>query len=103
MSTSTRPSPVNVQQDSTHAWLQGGGEMGDLIRSKDWSATPIGPIESWPPVLRMIVPLLPANPFSMLLWWGPENISIYNDPFCPVLGNKHPWALGQPVHKCWSE
>jgi PAS domain S-box-containing protein len=100
---STRPSPVNVQQDSTHAWLQGGGEMGGLIRSKDWSETPIGPIESWSPTLRMMVPFLLANRFPMLLWWGPEYISIYNDPYRPVLGNKHPWALGQPVHQCWSE
>lgn len=29
-------------------WLIGGGEMGKLIRSKDWSQTPLGPIGSWP-------------------------------------------------------
>jgi PAS domain S-box-containing protein len=100
---SIHPSTVNFQQDSTHAWLQGGGEMGALIRSLDWSATAIGPIESWSPALRMMVPFLLANRFPLLLWWGPEYISIYNDPYRPVLGNKHPSALGQPVHQCWSE
>ena len=29
--------------------------------------------------------------------------SIYNDPYCPVLGNKHPWGLGRPVSECWKE
>src|SRR5262249_2600240 len=25
------------------------------------------------------------------------------DPYRPVLGTKHPWALGTPVRDCWSE
>lgn len=29
--------------------------------------------------------------------------SIYNDPYRPVLGAKHHWALGQPVSECWKE
>jgi len=88
---------------SAHAWLQRGGEMGALIRSLDWSATPIGAMDSWSPALRMMVQFLLANRFPMLLWWGPQYISIYNDPYRPILGNKHPWALGQPVSACWSE
>ena len=77
--------------------------MGELIRSLDWGATPIGPIESWSPALRMMVQFLLANRFPMLLWWGAQYISIYNDPYRPILGNKHPWALGQPVSVCWNE
>jgi PAS domain S-box-containing protein len=85
------------------AWLRGGGEMGERIRSLDWEATPIGPMESWSPALRMMVQFLLANRFPMLLWWGPQYVCIYNDPYRPVLGNKHPWALGQPVRTVWSE
>ena len=44
-----------------------------------------------------------ANRFPLLLWWGPQYISIYNDAYRPVLGAKHPRALGQPVRECWSE
>jgi hypothetical protein len=29
-------------------WLAGGGELGKLIREKDWSQTPLGPIPGWP-------------------------------------------------------
>lgn len=32
-----------------------GGEMDELIRSMDWSKTPLGPIESWPESLRTTV------------------------------------------------
>jgi len=36
-------------------WLLGGGEMAKVIRAKDWSGTPLGPIESWPQSLRTSV------------------------------------------------
>src|SRR6185436_10723708 len=85
------------------ARLRGGGEMAERIRSLDWEATPVGPMESWSPALRMMVQFLLANRFPMLLWWGPQYVCIYNDPYRPILGNKHPWALGQPVRTVWSE
>jgi PAS domain S-box-containing protein len=77
--------------------------MSERIRALDWSLTPLGPIASWSPALRMMVRLLLVNRFPMLLWWGPRYISIYNDAYRPVLGTKHPRALGQPVDECWSE
>lgn len=77
--------------------------MGALIRAFDWSTTPIGSADTWSPALRMMVRFLLANRFPLLLWWGPQYISIYNDSYRPVLGNKHPWALGRPVRECWSE
>jgi hypothetical protein len=32
-----------------------------------------------------------------------QYVSIYNDAYIPVLGLKHPIALGLPVRECWSE
>jgi hypothetical protein len=34
--------------------LAGGGEMGRLMRSMDWSKTAIGAVECWSPALRMM-------------------------------------------------
>jgi len=84
-------------------WLTGGGEMGDLIRSIDWSKTPLGPLASWSSNLKMMVRFLLANRFPLLLWWGPEFIQIYNDPYRPILGTKHPKSMGQPTSECWAE
>ena len=39
------------------SWLAGGGQMGALIRSMDWSKTPLGPVDSWPQSLRTSVSL----------------------------------------------
>ncbi|HXY39589.1 MAG TPA: ATP-binding protein [Vicinamibacteria bacterium] len=77
--------------------------MGALMRAKDWSRTPLGAVEGWSPALRTMTSILLANRFPMLLWWGQDSISIYNDAYVPVLGVKHPQALGQPVRECWSE
>jgi PAS domain S-box-containing protein len=83
--------------------LLAAGEMGELVRSLDWSATPLRAPENWSPALRTTVRIVLANRFPQLLWWGPDYISIYNDAYRPILGRKHPWALGKPVRDCWSE
>ena len=45
--------------------------MGALMRTMDWSKTPIGPVESWSPTLRMMVRVLLVNRFQLFVWWGP--------------------------------
>jgi signal transduction histidine kinase len=82
-------------------WLVGGGEMGKLIRSMDWSDSPLGPIESWPQSLRTTVNLCLASNFPIALAWGPEFVQIYNDGYWPICGGKHPHSMGQNFTKCW--
>ena len=77
--------------------------MGVLMRTIDWSQTAIGAVESWSPALQMMVRLLLANRFQLILWWGPEFCQLYNDAYLPVLGAKHPQAMGQPGRECWPE
>jgi len=82
----------------------GDGEMAGRMRAFDWGSTPIGPVSSWSPTLRTMVPFLLANRFPMLLWWGAEYIQLYNDAYVPILGKKHPErSLGAPVRECWDE
>ena len=40
------------------AFLSGGGELGELIRGFDWSATPLGTPEFWPQNLRMALRIM---------------------------------------------
>ena len=93
------------EQDSTaaHALFAGPGEMRALCRAKDWSATPLGPIEEWPASLRTAVGLVLASPTAMIVLWGPELVQIYNDGYREVMGTKHPAGLGQPTRQCWPE
>ncbi len=95
--------PLRCEADLPSGFPSGGSEISTLMRTLDWSATPLGAVETWSPALRMMVSFLLANRFPLLLWWGPDYISIYNDAYRPILGVKHPWALGKPVRECWSE
>jgi PAS domain S-box-containing protein len=85
-------------------FLAGGGEMGALTRGYDWSATPIGPPDTWPQSLRTAVRILLNTNHPMFIWWGPELIQFYNDAYRQTMGpERHPSALGQPGRECWAE
>ena len=79
------------------------GEMAARIRAKDWSATALGPADRWPQSLRTATSICLESGFPMLVCWGPELVMLYNDGYVPVLGAKHPNALGQPLLECWAE
>lgn len=87
--------------ESKEQFLSGGGEMGQLIRSMDWSTTALGPIESWPQSLRTSVSLCLSSTFPILIAWGPEKIQLYNDSYRPICGAKHPEAMGMNFRICW--
>ena len=92
-----------VSEPSAAAWLAGGGEMGALMRSIDWSRTPMGPVDSWPQSLRTAVSILLNSRYPMFVWWGPDLIALHNDAYVPILGAKHPRALGRPAAETWAE
>src|SRR3978361_84289 len=85
-------------------FLAGGGEMGALTRGYDWSATPIGPAETWPQSLRTAVRILLNTNHPMFIWWGEDLIQFYNDAYRQTMGpERHPSALGAPGRECWAE
>ena len=77
--------------------------MGSRIRAFDWSETPLGPPTEWPQALKTLVNLLLASTQPMFLAWGPDRTWLYNDAFIPILGRKHPAALGRPSMEVWAE
>lgn len=87
-----------------HDFLKGGGEMGALMRAKDWSTTPLGDPATWPQTLKTMVSVMLHNPFGMYIAWGKDYIQIYNDAYRPILGTtKHPQALGTSTKETYSE
>jgi signal transduction histidine kinase/DNA-binding response OmpR family regulator len=84
----TRPSPEDC--------LSGGGEMGALTRSTRWNGTAFGAVSEWPQSLRTAISIMLESRFAMVVAWGPEFRFFYNDRYRPILGTKHPAALGAP-------
>ncbi|HUF77195.1 MAG TPA: hypothetical protein VMM35_12995, partial [Longimicrobiales bacterium] len=75
--------------------------MGKLVRSMDWSSTPLGSLDAWPDSLRTTVSLALASNFPISIAWGPERVQIYNDGYWPICGAKHPRSMGQDFKECW--
>lgn len=52
----------------------------------DWAATSLGPLSSWSISLRLHVFTLFADSKASVLYWGPENVKIYNEHFLDLTG-----------------
>ena len=96
-------SPEDVKRPGNLSFLAGGGEMGERIREFDWSKTRLGPSDTWPQSLRSAMSIMLPSKAQILLIWGSDLITLYNDAYRPVFGDKHPRALGMPVREAWSE
>jgi signal transduction histidine kinase len=81
----------------------GGGRVGALMRTRDWSRSPLGEPSTWAPPLRTTVDLLLQSQFPMFVAWGPHLGFLYNDAYAEILGGKHPDAIGRPFRDIWSE
>jgi formate hydrogenlyase transcriptional activator len=91
----------DLRQDD---FLVGGGEMGDRIRLHNWTATPLGALLEWPMPLRLAVSLCVKSHFPIIIHWSwPDPIVLYNDAFIPLIGEKHPAALGSRLFESWPE
>ncbi|MFZ1939726.1 MAG: ATP-binding protein [Terracidiphilus sp.] len=81
----------------------GNGEMATRMRTLDWSTTALGPVEQWPQALRTCVRLMLGSNYPMTIMWGPDLAYLYNDANVPVVGTKHPWALGGRCREVYPE
>jgi PAS domain S-box-containing protein len=77
--------------------------MGELIAAHDWAATPLGAREAWPQPLQTLVHIILGSQQPMFVAWGRSGTKIYNDAYAPLLGRKHPDALGRDFFETWGE
>jgi signal transduction histidine kinase/DNA-binding NarL/FixJ family response regulator len=79
-----------------------GGEMGRRFGEFDWTAHPLGPLQSWSAEVRSAVVVVLTSRFPIVLWLGAEDLFlIYNDAYIQILGDRHPEALGQRGQYAW--
>lgn len=89
----------------------GGCEMEALIQSRftyaesssNGAQTPLGAIETWPQSLKTAIRIILGSRYPMFVWWGHQMINLYNDAYAPILGQRHPSALGQPAFEVWPD
>ncbi len=96
-------SPTSVASHSAEARIVGKGEMTELVRTFDWAATSLGPIEDWSRELVAIVNLTLCSRTPARILWGPDLVLIYNDSYRSIPGKRHPDALGKPAREVYKE
>lgn len=86
-----------------YGFFSAGGKMGKAVLNNDWSKHDLGIIDQWPQSLRSALGICLHSPFPMAVYWGKEMYTLYNDAWTPVLGDKHPHALGLPARDVWHD
>lgn len=94
---------VRSEEQPLPDFLSCGGEMARRIARHDWSLTPIGPIDGWPPSLRHTVSLMLPSPAPMALLWGEQGVMIYNEGYSVIAADRDTGLLGSNVREGWGE
>ncbi len=74
-------------------------EMSDLIAFH----IPAGPVDHRPQSLCTAVRIILASQYPSVVAWGKELVNLYNDALAPMLGPRHPRALGKSAQDVWSD
>ncbi|MCJ1471988.1 hypothetical protein MMC13_000632 [Lambiella insularis] len=74
-----------------------------FFRDTDWSATSLGPLESWSQELRQMTHFLMSDPRPASMFWGPNKTCMYNESYIPLASNKHPKIMGSTFQEAWPE
>lgn len=95
--------PLSKSPEVNPEFLSGGGELGERIRTYDWTSTSLGPVNSWPQSLKTCIRIMLTSRQPIWIGWGKDLIKFYNDPYKAIVGGKHPVALGQPASIVWKD
>ena len=101
--TSLDGAPSHAASPALPAFLAAGGDCGALIAARDWSASPIGPIEAWPQSLCTATAMMLRSAVPIVMLWGEAGVMLYNDAYSEFAGGRHPQLLGAPVREGWPE
>ncbi len=80
-----------------------GAGTAALVRAFDWTQTSLGAPETWPKSLVGYVSMILAMPTPAIIFWGPDQIQIYNDGYAAIMGPRHPRYFGAPYRECWPD
>ncbi len=83
-------------------FLNHPGTCAQVLRTADAARfAELGAPAGWPAELRVLTNLLLASSEAMFIAWGPQRLFFYNDAYAPILGARHPAALGLPMQTVW--
>ncbi|MHA6640272.1 hybrid sensor histidine kinase/response regulator [Stutzerimonas frequens] len=82
-------------------WPHSQSEMSERIRRHAWNESVLGPLDSWPQTLRLLLDTILEAPLPMCILWGDQALQLYNDAHARLIGDRHPAELGMPACRRW--
>lgn len=92
-----------VERPLQYPLSRASDQIDALFRDLERCKAALGAPDSWPHSLRNTVQLMLGSQFPMFVLWGEQLLYVYNDAYRPILGARHPDALGQPFTSVWPE
>lgn len=83
--------------------FKGTDEISRLIESGRWDDSFLGPPPTWPRCLQSAVDIMLPAKAQIVMFWGPDLVALYNEPYAPTIGQRHPKAFGRPARENWAE
>jgi signal transduction histidine kinase/CheY-like chemotaxis protein len=74
-----------------------------VLADIDWSRTTLGAYDTWSQSLKSYVAMVLEMPTPAIIFWGPEQIQLYNDGYSMIMGPRHPRYFGAPYRECWPD
>lgn len=88
--------------DEKFFFLHADGKSVHELKAVDWSNNPLGEPDQWPVTLKTAIQIMLASQFPKAICWGPDLITVFNDAFRPILGEKKD-CMGKPFSHIWAE
>lgn len=89
------------EEVGTKFW--GQDEVSRMIEGGDWDQSMLGPPSDWPICLKSAVDIMLPAMAQIVMFWGPDLVALYNAPYAPTIGQRHPKAFGRPARENWAE
>ncbi|KAH0354371.1 putative histidine kinase-like protein M3YPp, partial [Aureobasidium melanogenum] len=74
-----------------------------LFRSTRWESSLLGPLESWGTALRLYTYQIFADKRPSCVYWGPQQVAIYNEGFAIAADGAHPFLMGHTFAEAFPE
>ncbi|KAI1392243.1 uncharacterized protein F4822DRAFT_390172 [Hypoxylon trugodes] len=102
------PVASRTSTDGDHHWLPPDfmpdqGSFVHVINNVDWAATPLGQLHHWPALLQQTFNQVLADSRPIVIYWGEQLTTLYNEAFSKLCGSKHPALLGKSVENAWPD
>ncbi|RZA35545.1 MAG: PAS domain S-box protein, partial [Lysobacteraceae bacterium] len=84
-------------------FLTDPGAVEALMARHAWHETPCGVPTSWEACLQHALRHMLDSATPMFIVWGEGETFFYNDAYVPILGRRHPEALGRAFREVWPD